>query len=175
MSGQQGAGEFVLEARAFRLARWCSHNFWVLRGPQRQWLGELHGLATDRRTGRPVPIGYARRHGLRAWHFSPAPGVALSLCRPGQLCHIALAGSEPLVRERWALGLACIEPLNQLDLPYPPGGIRPWGGTCNSNSVFSAFARAMGLAPHRFPGLWQPGLDFPIALPPSLGVTAERH
>jgi hypothetical protein len=172
LSGTAPAG-FVIEARAFRLARWCSHNFWVLRGPEGQWLGELHGLATDRRHGRPVPIGYARWHGLRAWHFSPALG--LTLCKPGQPRLLAFEGNETAVHERWALALACIEPINRLDLAYPPGGVRPWGATCNSNSVFSTFAQAMGLPTPRFTGLWQPGLDCPIALACRQAVTAERR
>ncbi|WP_263263590.1 hypothetical protein [Pseudomonas sp. RIT-PI-S] len=144
------------------MARWCSHNFWVLRGPHGQWLGELHGLATDRRHGRPVPIGYARWHALQAWHFTPAQG--LFLCRPGQPHHLVWCGDEAAVRERWAAALACVEPINRQNLTYPRGGIRLWGPTCNSNSVFSTFALAMGLAPPRFAGLWQPGLSQPIAL-----------
>lgn len=155
---------FAIEARAFRLARWFSHNFWVLRGPEGQWLGELHGLATDRRNGRPVPIGYVRWHRLRAWHFSPIR--ALTLCKPGQPAIKVFEGKEAVVRERWALALDCIGPINQLDLPYPAGGIRLWAVPCNSNSVFRCFAQAMGLPVPRFPGLWQPGLEYPIALAP---------
>ena len=163
---------WAIEARAFRLLRWCSHNFWVLRGPGEQWLGELHGLATDRRHGRPVPIGYARWHELRAWHFTPA--IGLTLCKVGQPCRQAFTGDETAVRARWALALECVERINRLGLAYPPGGVRLWGATCNSNSVFSTFAHAMGLPPPRFPGLWQPGLDSPIALA-CQGPIAERR
>lgn len=156
---------FFIEARAFRLARWFSHNFWVLRGPEGQWLGELHGLATDRRSGRPVPMGYVRRHRLRAWHF--CPDRAVTLCKPGQRVIKVFEGEEAVVRERWALALSCVGPINQLDLPYPAGGIRLWGMPCNSNSVFRCFAHAMALPVPRFPGLWQPGLDCLIALAPA--------
>jgi hypothetical protein len=160
-----GSAPFAIEARAFRLARWFSHNFWVLRGPEGQWLGELHGLATDCRSGRPVPIGYVRQHRLRAWHFSPA--LAVTLCKSGQPAVRVFEGQEAAVRERWARALDCIGPINQLDLPYPTGGIRLWGIPCNSNSVFRCFAHAMGVPVHRFSGLWQPGLDYPIALAPA--------
>jgi hypothetical protein len=152
-----GPGDrFVLEARAFRLARWCSHNFWVLRGPGGEWLGELHGLATDRRTGHPVPIGYASWHVLRTWHFTPAR--RLTLCRPGQPSHAVSCGDEVAVQARWQAALSCAAAINALQLDYPRGGVRLWGPTCNSNSVYSTLALAMGVAPPRFKGLWQPGL-----------------
>lgn len=158
-----GSGRlFALEARAFRLARWCSHNFWVLRGPSGEWLGELHGLATDRRNGRPVPIGYARWHALKGWHFTAAEG--LTLCRPNQPFQHVYLGDEADVAGRWQAALRCLDAINAQDIDYPRGGVRLWGGTCNSNSVFSTFAIAMGLVPPRFPGLWQPGLKRPIAI-----------
>lgn len=144
----------MIEARAFVIARCWAHNFWVLRGPQGQWLGELHGLATDRHDGHPVPVGYRRRHSLRGWHFDA--GQRLTLCRAGQPVRPMYQGMDAL--ERWQCAAGLIDAINALDLPYPRGGLRLWGATVNSNSVFTTFARAMGLAAPRFAGLLQPGL-----------------
>lgn len=143
-----------IEARAFIIARYWAHAFWVLRGAQGQWLGELHGLATDRRNGHPVPVGYRRWHSLRAWHFDA--GQRLTLCKPGQPVAVVYRGAD--AQARWARALALIERVNALDLPYPRGGIKWWGATVNSNSMFTTFAAALGLAPPKFSGLLQPGL-----------------
>jgi hypothetical protein len=160
MNPEANAEHWTIEARAFRLALWCSHNFWVLRGPRGVWRGELHGLATDRRSGRPVPIGYARWHGLQAWHFEP--GQHWSLCRPAQPSIAVLCGDASSILERWNRAVATAGLINQLDLDYPCCGLG-WGSRwANSNSVYSYLGRAMGVSPPRFVGLWQPGLDRPI-------------
>ncbi|MBD1552911.1 hypothetical protein [Pseudomonas typographi] len=144
----------MIEARAFLIARYWAHAFWVLRDAQGQWLGELHGLATDRRTGQPVPLGYRRWHTLRAWHFEA--GQRITLCRPGQPVQQAYQGED--AQARWDRALALIAPINALDLPYPRGGVHWFGATVNSNSLYATFGQAMGLPVSRFSGLWQPGL-----------------
>lgn len=160
MNPEAKAGDWTIEARAFRLVRWCSHNFWVLRGPDGTWHGELHGLATDRRNGRPVPIGYARWHGLQAWHFQP--GQAWTLCRPAQPRIAVVQGNASDILERWNRAVAMVAQINRLDLDYPRCGLGWRGKWANSNSIFSYLGRAMGVTPPRFVGLWQPGLDRPI-------------
>lgn len=160
MNPEAKADDWTIEARAFRLARWCSHNFWVLRGANGAWRGELHGLATDRRNGRPVPIGYTRWHGLQAWHFEFGQGW--SLCRPAQPRIVVLQGDASSILERWDRAVAMVVRINQLDLDYPRCGLGWRGKWANSNSVFSYLGRAMGVSPPRFAGLWQPGLDRPI-------------
>ena len=147
---------YSLRARSFNIAGIWSHNFWVLCDSTGAVLAELHGLATDRITGKPVPIGYARRHSLRAWCFEA--GCGISLCKPTQRSTLALKADEPEVRRRWMAAVDAIERLNALDLDYPIGGVRLRGKTFNSNSLFTTFAALMGVPLPRFAGVLQPGL-----------------
>ena len=147
---------YSLRARSFSIAGIWSHNFWVLCDSTGTVLAELHGLATDRTTGRPVPIGYARRHSLRAWCFEQ--GCGITLCKPAQRSALAFEADEVEVRERWRVATDAIEHLNALDLDYPIGGIRLLGKTFNSNSLFTTFAGLLSVPLPRFPGVLQPGL-----------------
>jgi hypothetical protein len=59
--------EWKIEARSLNVLGFGSHDFWVLRAPDGRIVAELHGLATDRTTGVPVPVGTTSNHSLRAW------------------------------------------------------------------------------------------------------------
>jgi hypothetical protein len=63
--------QYTIEARSLSVAGGrASHNFWVLRDEKGNAVAELHGLATDRKTGKAVPIGTdANQHSLRGWQF----------------------------------------------------------------------------------------------------------
>lgn len=171
-SALSGTGRYGIEARSLPLLRGLAcHDFWVLRGPDGHALAELHGLATDRISGRAVPIGTdARRHALRVWHVLqdgvqwPLPDCACpptrerpSLIRPGQPCRVMLQGSHNTVLERWLRALAVVPELNALDLDYPNYGVRLFGATVNSNSCFRTLGEQMQLEIPRLSWSLRPG------------------
>lgn len=62
---------YTIEARCLDITGVAGHGFWVLHDGRGKALAELHGLATDRRSGEAVPIGTDEdRHALRVWHYA---------------------------------------------------------------------------------------------------------
>ena len=135
-------------------------------------LAELHGLATDRITGRIVPIGTTHIHSLRGYIFPHDAKYAASVGSPVRITRMfAMSSAQPVYSEsdafeRWATAVAALPHLNELDIDYPPYGTTLLSSSINSNSVYRTFADVMGVAPYRFPGVLQPGIDNSI-----VGVT----
>jgi hypothetical protein len=156
--------DYIIEARSFRLGFAC-HNFWVLADPESDsTLGELHGLATSRVTGRTVPIGTTSEHSLRVYVFphvedyARAIGVPVRFTRMFERSHAQPVYQGTDARERWAAAVAAVPQLNLLDLDYPPFGVRFFGLTVNSNSAYRTFGEIMGVPVHDFPRVVGPGL-----------------
>jgi hypothetical protein len=156
--------DYCIEARAYRLAL-ATHNFWVLRETATgQSIAELHGMATDRVTGRTVPIGVTPEHRLRAHVFPHDPAYAASLALPIRVtrmyglsrARIVHEGGDAL--ERWSAAVKAIPFINELDLDYPPWGFNLRGPTVNSNSAYRTFGELMGIPVHDFPFGFAPGL-----------------
>lgn len=160
---------YSIEARSLGVAGVASHNYWVLRDENGRALAELHGLATDRETGLPVPIGTdADRYSLRQWHFphdeTYARGIGAAVDRRsyiqnGQPHQTVLIADQEEVLARWNSAVAAVQPINELDLDYPPYGFRVFGGTVNSNASFRTSGEIMGVAVPEFSGVIEPGLD----------------
>jgi len=154
---------YIIEARSYRLGIW-SHNFWVLRDEALKCsLGELHGLAVSRVTGRIVPIGTSSEHGLRAYVFAHEEAYAARLgikVEPTRMfdvspAHPVYEGGDGL--DRWQAAVAAIPLLNEQDLDYPPWGFNFFGATVNSNSAYRTFAELMGIDVYEFPDVVGPG------------------
>jgi hypothetical protein len=175
---------YSIEARSLGVAGVASHNFWVLRDEDGRAIAELHGLATDRETGLPVPIGTdAERFSLRQWHFphdeSYARGIGAAVDRrsyiqDGQSSQTVLIADRAEVLARWNSAVAAGQALNNLDLDYPPYGVRVFGTTVNSNSSYRTTGEIMGVAVHRFPGVMEPGVDNRMVTPESI-ERLRRH
>ena len=160
---------YSIEARSLGVVGMASHNFWVLRDENGRALAELHGLATDRETGLPVPIGTdADRYSLRQWHFphdeAYAQGIGAAVDRrsyiqEGQSHQTVLIADQAEVLARWNSAVGAVQPLNNLDLDYPPYGFRVFGATVNSNSSFRTTGEIMGVAVPEFSGVLEPGLN----------------
>lgn len=160
---------YSIEARSLDLAGVASHNFWVLRDEKGQALAELHGLATDRESGKYVPIGTdEQKHSLRAWHFPHDPDYANSLgvrtrsdtyIQEGQASKTVLTADKDEVMARWNAAVAAKEPLNALDLNYPNYGFKVFQDTVNSNSTYRTFGEIMGVPVRDFPWKVEPGID----------------
>ncbi len=162
--------QYSIEARSLSIVGGtASHDFWVLRDENGQALAELHGLATDRRTGQAVPIGTdEQRHSLRVWHFvhdadyARQQGVGTtrhSYIQNGQQHLTVLTADRDEVMARWDAAVAAKEPLNALDLNYPNLGFRIFGETVNSNSTYRTLGEIMGVPVRDFPGVAEPGID----------------
>lgn len=160
---------YTIEARSLDIAGVASHDFWVLRDERGTALAELHGLATDRRTGEAVPIGTDEtRHSLRVWHFAHDADVAArsgdavartSYIQAAQSHRTVLIADKDEVLARWDAAVAARAQLNALDLDYPNYGFRMDGSTVNSNSAYRSLGEIMGLPVRDFPGVVEPGIE----------------
>ncbi|WP_369939782.1 hypothetical protein [Xanthomonas medicagonis] len=159
---------YSIEARSLSVLGIAGHAFWVLRDEQGKALAELHGLATDRQTGRPIPIGTdARRHALRAWHYAHDADYASSIgaeadstsyIRPNQPSRIVATGDKDDILARWNTAARAVPELNARDLDYPNYGFKLLGGTINSNSTFRTFGELMGVPVSALSRRLQPGI-----------------
>jgi hypothetical protein len=161
--------QYSIEARSLDVVGVASHNFLVLRDGEGRAIAELHGLATDRKTGEFIPIGTdEQKHSLRVWHFAHDPEYAKSIgvkandasfIQPGQSRETMLTAGKEEVLERWNAAVAAKQPLNALDLNYPSYGFRMSGDTVNSNAAYRTLSEIMGVPVHDFPWKLEPGLD----------------
>lgn len=172
--------QYSIEARSLSIVGGTAgHDFWVLRDENGQALAELHGLATDRQTGRYVPIGTdEQRYSLRVWHFAHdadyarEQGVATSqdtYIMNGQQHRTVLTADREEVMARWDAAVAAQQPLNALDLNYPNLGVRIFGETVNSNSTYRTLGEIMGVQVRDFPGVIEPGVDNRMVSPQEIG------
>jgi hypothetical protein len=166
-------GNWSIEARSLSIVGGAaSHNFWVLRDDKGNAVAELHGLATDRQTGRTVPIGTdADKHSLRVKHFIHDEDYARNFgakqtnatyIKDGQRSETVVSASREEILERWKVGAKTAANLiNAQDLDYPPGGVKLDGSTKNSNSVYRTLGTVMvgGSNVPVFQGPLQPGVN----------------
>ena len=161
--------QYSIEARSLGVAGVASHNFLVLRDSEGRSLAEVHGLATDRKTGEFIPIGTdEQKHSLRVWHFAHDAEYAKSIgvnangatfIQEGQDHKTMLSAGKDEVLARWNAAVAAKEPLNSLDLNYPNYGFKMSGDTVNSNAAYRTLSEVMGVPVHDFPWKLEPGLD----------------
>ena len=85
----------TIEARSFRVALACCHNFWVLKNADGHTLAELHGLAYDRIAGKILPIGTTKNHSLRVFAFAPLIQHAVRIAAIGCADDTAIVGQRP--------------------------------------------------------------------------------
>lgn len=168
-------GAYSIEARSLSVAGIAGHDFWVLRGPDGRAMAELHGLATDRETGRAIPIGTdAEKHSLRIWHYVHDQGFAAehdtrttraTYIQDGQPHRSVASGDREEIVARWNSAVAAREPLNALDLDYPPYGFKVFGNTVNSNSAYRTLGEIMNVPVRDFSGRVEPGIDNRMTTP----------
>lgn len=161
--------DYSIEARSLDIVGIASHDFLVLRDERGRAVAELHGLATDRETGKVEPIGTdEKRHSLRVWHYAHDQQYAESLgVSPSRTTYIAdgqdkvtlLKADKEEVLSRWNAAVAAKEPLNALDRDYPSYGFKMSGDTVNSNATYRTLSEIMGVPVHDFPWKVEPGLD----------------
>ena len=171
----------------------------VIADPGGRAVRQLNGLAswydTVHGRWRHKPIGYLPSDRLRVYDtlnhpstFLPMHGVDWSSrdVRPALArgnMHVLCGAQERLDESRLAIRLApALEVARRLNglsagpdggggLPYPPFGLGP-----NSNSVFSTFLAALGVAEPRFlaPALFAPGAGRLLLPPREIARARER-
>ncbi|KTC76959.1 hypothetical protein [Legionella brunensis] len=165
--------KYLIQAAMFRLPilflNCFAHNFWILREiVTNTVIAQLHGLATSRKTGTIVPIGYRREHSLRAHcivynaNFANQYGLRVgSYALPIHACSTVYAKEDSV--QRWLRAIDAVKAINHLNLDYPRGGFKiPLSATINSNSIYHTFAEVMGIPLHTFAGFFQIGIQASI-------------
>ena len=156
----------VIEARSFRVALTCCHNFWVLKNANGHTLAELHGLAFDRITQRILPIGTTKNHSLRVFVFPHDQSYASTIGQPVGSTRMYWKSRARVVHEgpdalaRWNAALKVMPLLDGLDLTYPPFGFNVLTPTVNSNSAYRTFGEIMDVPIVEFGGVIKPGLRY---------------
>ena len=156
--------KYLIEARSFRVAFACCHNFWVLKNANGHTLAELHGLAYDRASKKILPIGTTQNHSLRVFVFAHDQSYAAMLRLPESSTRMYWRSRARTVYEgedalaRWTAALKAMPLLDALDLTYPPFGFNVLAPTVNSNSAYRTFGEIMGVDVPRFDRVLGPGL-----------------
>lgn len=176
--------QYSIEARSLSVAGVAGHDFWVLRDENGRALAELHGLATDRQTGRPVPIGTdTDRYSLQVWEFAHDPkyagahGVNVtseSYISDGQANKTVLTADSKEVMARWDAAVAARQPLNALNLDYPSYGVNFFQDTVNSNSTYRTLGEVMGVPVQKFGGRIEPGFDHRMVSPEEISKLRQH-
>jgi hypothetical protein len=170
----------LIEARSFRVALACCHNFWVLKNANGHTLAELHGLAYDRITRKILPIGTTKNHSLRVFVFAHDQSYAAMLGVPvsstrmygRSRAHVVYQGADAL--SRWNAALKAMPLLDGLDLAYPPFGFNVLTPTVNSNSAYRTFGEIMGVPVPKFGRVLGPGTRNRMLSPQQLELARFR-
>ncbi len=143
-----------------------AHDFWILREIEsNNVIAQLHGLATSRKSGNIVPIGYNKDHSLKAYciaydtEFANQYGLQQGTFALPIHVHRTVYLKEDCV-QHWLQGIKAIKTINDLDLNYPPYGFTiPLSATINSNSIYHTFAQVMEIPLHTFDGFFHIGIE----------------
>jgi hypothetical protein len=142
--------QFMQHPLVFGLA---GHNYLALRNAGGSVVSELHGLATDTKTGNWKYIGSNPTDLLQVWQFESPRYYLAEKKLPGI---ILKEGVEEELSTVWSKASACKERINEKRIPYPPYGVSFRNETTNSNSVAYTLAACMELNTRHI-GIWTPG------------------
>ena len=166
--------QYTIEARSLIQAKIGSHDFWVLRDDQGNFVAELHGMATDRKTGETGFTGTdSQKESLQVHHFVPDPehpdaragllfpigNLKYSYVKHARDSQIIASGPREEILARWIKAMNAISELNKQNLDYPPYGASLMGKTVNSNSAYRTLGELMGVRIHNFSGVIEPGIN----------------
>ncbi|KTC93113.1 MULTISPECIES: hypothetical protein [Legionella] len=160
--------EYCIQAAMFKLPLFFgrfTHDFWVLREIKtNKMIAQLHGLATSRKSGQVVPIGYRSDHSLRAHCIVYDPQFAYQYRLPVGTYALPIHAYHTVYEEedsvqQWMRAIEAVKAINHLNLDYPRGGFRvPLLATINSNSIYHTFAQVMNIPLHLFDGFFHIGI-----------------
>jgi len=152
---------YSIEARAYNIVGLAAHDFWVLRDGNGYVVGQLHGLATNRKNEiKPIgKLGYKLKFyhfGARALLLDLDLNSSLNYVKADQKFKQVFAGTANEVLDRWDNAVKALPYLNSLEIPYTPFAI--FGFThINSNTAYILLGKLMNIPAHIFSDYWQPG------------------
>jgi hypothetical protein len=131
----------------------AGHNYLALRNQDGTIIAELHGLATDPKTGTWRYFGTNGSEKLRVWKFDGPRYFDSEVNFPGV---VLTEGASSTMSELWKQAGECADKINTKDISYPPYGVNITGITENSNSVAYTIADCMGFDVKHI-GIFTPG------------------
>lgn len=131
----------------------AGHNYLTLRDTKNTTVKELHGLATDNKTGIWKYTGTDPADKLKVWEFLGSDTYIAEKSYSGILL---TKGNKDEMTTTWNKAKPCTKAINDKNLPYPPYGVTLHGDTENSNSVAYTLSICMGLSTEHL-GLITPG------------------
>lgn len=131
----------------------AGHNYLVLKNENNTIIKELHGLATDPKTGNWKYIGNEYTDELQVFEFDSPRYYVTQKNFAGIVLY---QGNKDNTFSLWNRALPCKEKINALKILYPPYGVKINGDTENSNSVSYTLMLCMGLGTEHL-GLLTPG------------------
>ena len=135
------------------LLGFAGHNYLLLRDADGSIVSELHGLATDKKTGNWKYVGADKTDVLQVWEFEESTKYLAGKNFPGI---ILSQGNQLAIETLWKKAEECKDRINQKQIPYPPYGFTIRGETENSNSVAYTLALCMQVDVRHL-GLFTPG------------------
>ncbi len=168
----QDTSQYRIEAALYRINvpffGQFGHDFWVLKNGEGREVAQLHGFATDHRTGAKLPIGTHPENLLKVFHetmnrdFATKYGLSFNATGSGLVVSSAMPiyqGKDALLR--WWSAVSGIPELNKQRVRYPIGSISVvlGGREPNSNSVYTLLGGVMQIDRYAFPGINQPGIN----------------
>lgn len=145
--------QFHIEARSFGILGFASHDYWALVDANGDTIEELHGFATNPKTGEFVSLG---SFGDELWFYDHPMSIWLETDYRDSVD--IYSGSESDVMAVWNKAVNLIPYLNSRHVPYTPLGTLSYP-VWNSNSAYRLFGSAMGVSLHNISGRWEPGID----------------
>jgi hypothetical protein len=142
--------QFMQHPLVFGLA---GHNYLALRDPNGTIVSELHGLATDPKTGSWKYVGSNKEDILQVWEFDSGRYYLAEKKFPGIIID---QGAQAKILALWDKALVCKDPINEEKVGYTPYGFSFKSETINSNSVAYTLAKCMGFDTRHI-GIWTPG------------------
>ena len=131
----------------------AGHNYLVIRDPLGDIVYEIHGLATDSKTGTWKYIGTDSRDFLKVWEFSEPRDYYAEKKYPG----IILAeGEKDDMMALWEKARSCKDAINAKTFYYPAYGFSIQNETTNSNSVAYTITKCMNIEARHI-GIITPG------------------
>jgi hypothetical protein len=150
-------GKWTIEKRERKLLMGITgHTFLEMRDENNNVVGQLHGFATDIRTGQKQDVGRTEYDYLKVWEYEGDKYKTVNNINIGNTGVVLLRADENTVKNIWATARSCGAQINLKNIKYPKYGFKVFSETENSNSVAHSIVICSGLEDKEI-GLFTPG------------------
>lgn len=150
-------GKWTIEKRERKLLLGLTgHTFLEMRDDNNNVVAQLHGFATDIRTGIKQDVGRTEYDHLKVWEYEGDKYRSVNDINIGDVGIVLMRDDKEKILDVWSKARSCGAQINLLDIPYPPYGFRIFKETKNSNSVAHSLAVCSGMQDKEI-GLFTPG------------------